>query len=196
MAYLSETNSQIYRRMLGANNTEGSPLIGVLPPGGYPTGPIRPTIPTVPVPPPVPSFGPTKGTGLFSPIRPTIPTVPVPPPVTPFGPTRGTGLFGPTGSTTPIKIPSVVPIPAIPTEIPIPVIPIKVNPIPTPKIMTLPGRLPGDKPKTIGTETVTPSSALVQAVYTPPTTTTGGRNFMPLVYIGGAGLLLYFLFKK
>ena len=48
----------------------------------------------------------------------------------------------------------------------------------------------------IGKDVVSPSpKSFSQAVIT-PTTTTGGQNFMPLVYIGGAGLLLYFLFKK
>jgi hypothetical protein len=67
----------------------------------------------------------------------------------------------------------------------------------------VPTNLPGKnivsttKGPLIGKDVVSPKpQTLVQAVYTPPTTTTEGRKFMPLVLLGGAGLLLYFLFKK
>jgi hypothetical protein len=45
------------------------------------------------------------------------------------------------------------------------------------------------------TEVAPMPKSFSQAVITPTTTTTA-QKFMPLVYIGGAGLLLYFLFKK
>jgi hypothetical protein len=61
---------------------------------------------------------------------------------------------------------------------------------------TVPGKTVTESTVMIGKDVVSPSpKSFSQAVITPTTTTTA-QNFMPLVYIGGAGLLLYFLFKK
>jgi hypothetical protein len=49
----------------------------------------------------------------------------------------------------------------------------------------------------IGKDVVSPKpQTLVEAYYKPPELTTEKGKFMPLVLLGGAGLLLYFLFKK
>ena len=115
--------------------------------------------------------------------------------VEPSEPTPGQGPKG--GSYGFPTIPSTGPLPATgPSSGPIrtnPVInqPIKTTPF-VPKSIT--GKTTTEESVMIGKDTFTPKSFQqgAAAMTIAPTKT----NFMPLVYIGGAGLLLYFLLKK
>lgn len=64
----------------------------------------------------------------------------------------------------------------------------------TPKV--IPGKVITESTVMVGKDTFTPKS-FTQATTTTTTAEIPGKtNYMPLVYLGGAGLLLYYLFKK
>lgn len=62
---------------------------------------------------------------------------------------------------------------------------------------SIPGKVITESPIMVGKDTFTPKS-FTQATTTSTSTAEipGKTNIMPLVYLGGAGLLLYYLFKK
>lgn len=89
--------------------------------------------------------------------------------------------------------------------------PIRTNPVITPPIPVkqpgsafVPRALPGFPPRApntvmIGTDTFTPTTFTSPGAFQPanqPAEENIKTNYMPFVYIGGAGLLLYYLFKK
>jgi hypothetical protein len=96
--------------------------------------------------------------------------------------------------------------PTIPSTGPLPATspiagPVRTNPVitPTPTKFTpkpIPGKVVKESTEMIGKETFTPKSFTSTTTTTTTAETKGKTNIMPLVYIGGAGLLLYYLFKK
>jgi len=174
MAYLSEENSRIYSAMLG-DPPITPPRRGQLNPSG--STPIQSPNPLIGVLPPGVSPVITPRSGVL------------PPNVLP-----GLGLIPAPGASTtaPIITPSVPVVPPRTTLPPGAIRGVSIGPGISPSV--IPGVIPPSRVEPGKTEAVSPSSALVQAVYTPPTTE--GRKIMPLVLLGGAGLLLYFLFKK